>query len=63
MTTRLYTDEELRGLRMLAKRVANPAARWSEKPADSPTHKQRTFKAKASHPPRYGRGHEEGAET
>ena len=48
MTTRLYTDEELRGLRMLAKRVANPAARWSEKPADSPTHKQRTFKAKSS---------------
>ena len=63
MTTRLYTDEELRGLRTLAKRVTNPGARWSEKPADSATHKQRTFQAKASHPPRYGGGHEEGAET
>ena len=48
MTTRLYTDEELWKLRMLAKRVTNPGARWSEKPAESPTHKQRTFKAKAS---------------
>ena len=42
---RTYTDEELNDLGQLPKRVTNPGARWSEKPAVHPVHRQRTFRA------------------
>ena len=42
---RIYTDDELRRLRELRKRVTNRRARWSEKPTRNPVHKQRTFQA------------------
>lgn len=42
---RNYTDEELRRLRELPKRVTNPRARWSEKPKIHPVHRQRIFRA------------------
>ena len=45
MTTRLYTDDELDSLRAVRKQVVNPGARWSEKPAGAPVHRQRSFKA------------------
>ncbi len=43
-----YTDEELRDLARLPKRVTNPGARWSEKPTEQPVHRQRMFRATAS---------------
>ncbi len=43
-----YTDDELRDLARLAKRVTNPGARWSEKPTGQPLHKQRIFRATAT---------------
>ena len=43
-----YTDEELRQLGQLPKRVTNPGARWSEKPGVHPVHRQRTFRAAAT---------------
>ena len=46
--TRSYTDEELHDLGQLPKRVTNPGARWSEKPAVHPVHRQRTFQAKGA---------------
>ena len=45
---RTYPDEELSGLARLPKRVTNPGARWSEKPAVHPAHKQRTYKARGT---------------
>ena len=44
MTTHLYTDDELDLLRTLHKEVVNPGARWSDKPAGTPVHRQRSFK-------------------
>ena len=46
MPNRLYTDEELRALRNMPKRIDNPGSRWSEKPAGAPAHRQRSFKAR-----------------
>lgn len=43
MTIKLYTEEELDRLRAMPKRVVNPRARWSEKPAKRPVHRQRNF--------------------
>ena len=40
-----YTDDDLQRLRQLSKRVTNPGARWSEKPAGHPVQKQRIFQA------------------
>ena len=45
MSTRLYTQAEIEELRSLPKRVANPQARWSEKPKARPAHRQRNFQA------------------
>ena len=45
---RSYTDDELRELSRLPKKVTNPGARWSEKPSEHPVHKQRIFQATAS---------------
>jgi hypothetical protein len=45
LTIKLYTEEELEGLRRRPKRVTNPGARWLKKPRDRPVHRQRTFKA------------------
>ena len=45
---RNYTDEELRILCELPKRIANPRARWSEKPTEHPVYKQRIFKAEGT---------------
>ena len=45
MTIRPYTDDELDSLRTKRKKIANPGARWSEKPARAPVHQQRSFKA------------------
>ena len=45
---RAYTDDELHDLALLAKRVTNPGARWSEKPKAQPLHKQRIFRATAT---------------
>ena len=42
---RTYTDEERSHLGRLPKRVTNPGARWSDKPAVHPVHRQRTFRA------------------
>lgn len=47
MSTRLYTDQELADLKSMRKRVANPGARWSEKPRKRPVHRQRNFQASA----------------
>ncbi len=47
--TRSYTDEELNDLGQVPKRVTNPGARWSEKPAVHPVHRQRTFRATGTH--------------
>lgn len=52
---RMYTDDDLRRLRELRKRVTNPRARWSEKPTRNPVHKQRIFKATGTTTD--GRGH------
>lgn len=46
MTIRLYTDEGLDLLRTMRKQVTNPGARWSEKPAGAPVHRQRSFEAR-----------------
>ena len=46
MTTRLYTDDEIDLLRAVRKQVVNPGARWSEKPAGAPVHRQRSFKVR-----------------
>ncbi len=40
-----YSEEELRGLQRLPKKVSNPRARWSNKPNLHPVHKQRIFQA------------------
>ena len=45
MNLKHYTDEELDELRSLPKRVANPRARWSDKPKLRPGHQQRIFQA------------------
>lgn len=45
MPIRLYTDEEIRDLRQMHKRVENPHSRWSEKPSRNPVHRERTFKS------------------
>ena len=47
MSVRLYTDEELAELRTMPKQVANPRARWSEKPKSKPGHRQRSYQASA----------------
>ncbi len=47
VTTKLYTDEELQELREIPKRVTNPRARWSKKPANRPVHNQRSFKTRS----------------
>ena len=46
--TGTYTDDAIRRLVQLPKRVTNPGARWSEKPTRHPVHKQRIFKAKGT---------------
>ena len=46
MTPRVHTDEELDLLRDMRKQVTNPGARWSEKPAGAPVHRQRSFMAR-----------------
>ena len=43
-----FTDVELKEFRGLPKRVCNPGARWSEKPAAHPVHRQCTFRATAT---------------
>ena len=43
MSIRLYTDDELAELRSMPKRVANPGARWVEKPG----HRQRNYQVTA----------------
>ena len=45
---RSYTDDELRELGRLPKKVTNPGAHWSEKPSAYPVHKQRIFQATAT---------------
>ena len=45
MSTRLYTDEEIEGLRSVPKRVSNPGARWLSKPKLNPGHRQRRYQA------------------
>ena len=45
---RNYTEEELTDLRKLPKRIANPRARWSKKPARHPLYRQRTYQAKGT---------------
>ena len=42
-----YTDDELARLRTMPKRVANPSARWREKPSAAPVHRQRNFQVRA----------------
>ena len=46
--TGTYTDDALRNLAQLPKRVTNPGARWSEKPTRHPVHRQRIFQAKGT---------------
>ena len=46
-TTKLYTEDELKELRKMPKRVTNPGARWSKKPTKKPVHDQRSFKARS----------------
>ena len=43
MVAKLYTEAELDALRLMPKRIANPRARWSEKPGARPAHRQRSF--------------------
>ncbi|MDE2966224.1 MAG: hypothetical protein OXS30_01880 [Chloroflexota bacterium] len=43
MPIKLYSDDELAGLRTLPKMVTNPGARWVDKPG----HRQRNFQALA----------------
>ncbi len=43
MATKLYSEDELKELRALPKRVTNPGARWVEKPG----HRQRNFQVVA----------------
>ncbi len=45
---RSYTEDELRELGRLPKKVTNPGARWSEKPSMHPVHKQRILQATAT---------------
>ena len=45
MTTKLYTDEELKELRDMPKQVTNPGVHWRKKPTHKPVHDQRSFKA------------------
>ena len=40
MNNKLYTDEELDELQSMPKRVTNPRARWTNKPAARPVHRQ-----------------------
>lgn len=47
MTIKLYTDEELKELREMRKRVTNPGARWLKKPTHKPSHRQKSYKAKS----------------
>ena len=44
MTIKLYTEEELKELCDMRKRVTNPGARWLKKPTDNPVYRQRSFK-------------------
>ena len=43
-----FTDVELQEFRSLPKRVCNPRARWSEKPAVHPVHRRCAFRATAT---------------
>lgn len=43
MNSVVYTDDELATLKAMPKRVANPGARWQEKPSATPTHRQRNL--------------------
>lgn len=45
MNNKLYTDDELAGLRSIPKKITNPGARWLEKPKGRPSHRQRNFQA------------------
>ena len=45
MNIKLYTETELGALRSMPKRIANPGARWLEKPKVRPAHRQRSFQA------------------
>ena len=45
---RSYTEDELRELGRLPKKVTNPGARWSEKPSMYPVHRQRILQATAT---------------
>ena len=47
MSARLYTSIELTEFREMPKQVANPRARWSDKPKIRPGHRQRSFQASA----------------
>ena len=47
MTIKLYTDEELKELCDMRKRITNPGARWLEKPTHKPGHRQKSFKARS----------------
>ena len=47
MAGKLYSEDELSALRNATKRVTNPNARWSEKPAGMPVHRQRVFQAQS----------------
>ena len=45
MSAKLYTEADLDTLRSMPKRIANPGARWLEKPRARPAHRQRSFQA------------------
>lgn len=45
MNIKLYSETELGALRSIPKRIANPGARWLEKPKARPAHRQRSFQA------------------
>ena len=49
MAIKLYTEEELKELCDMPKRVTNPGARWLEKPTKNHAYRQRSFKAKGEH--------------
>ncbi len=45
MSTKPYTEADLDALRSMPKRIANPGARWLQKPKARPAHRQRSFQA------------------
>lgn len=47
METGIYTDEALAELRGVEKRMSAGSARWSEKPKESPVHRERSYKVAA----------------